>query len=64
MDLLDTAEKEGATLALDGRKYKNDKYPEGYFLGPTVIDNVTADMTCYKEEIFGPAVCVVRKDTL
>jgi len=60
LKLLDGAEKEGADLILDGRKYKNEKYPDGYFVGPTVIDNVTADMECYKEEIFGPAVCIVR----
>jgi len=51
-------------LILDGRGVKVDGYPEGNFIGPTVIDHVKADMTCYKEEIFGPALLIVRKDTL
>lgn len=62
--LLDSAVAEGATLPLDGRAYKNPKYPQGNFVGPTVIDNVKPHMTCYKEEIFGPALCVVHVDTL
>lgn len=64
LSILDTCEKEGAKLALDGRGYKNDKYPNGNFVGPTVIDGVKANMTCYKEEIFGPALCVVHANTL
>lgn len=64
MKLLDSAVVEGATLTLDGRAYKNSKYPNGNFVGPTVIDNVKAHMTCYKEEIFGPALCVVHVKTL
>lgn len=64
LQLITSAEKEGANLVLDGRGYKNEKYPQGNFVGPTIIDNVTADMTCYKEEIFGPALCVMHVDTL
>ena len=52
--------KEGATLVEDGRNYKIQGYENGYFIGPTLFDNVTKDMTIYKEEIFGPVVCVVR----
>tara|TARA_B100000989_G_C19525474_1_gene466596 strand:- start:866 stop:2353 length:1488 start_codon:yes stop_codon:yes gene_type:complete len=52
--------KEGATLVEDGRNYKIQGYENGYFLGPTLFDNVTKDMTIYKEEIFGPVVSVVR----
>ncbi|KAL4454300.1 hypothetical protein ABPG74_012257 [Tetrahymena malaccensis] len=62
--LLDSAVAEGATLPLDGRSYVNPKYPQGNFVGPTVIDNVKTHMTCYQEEIFGPALCVVHVDTL
>lgn len=43
--LVDSAEKEGARVLLDGRNYKNTTYPNGYFFAPTVIDNVT---TIYK----------------
>lgn len=56
--------KEGATLVLDGRDCKVEGYPEGYFVGPTIFDNVTPEMTIAKEEIFGPVVCVVRCKTL
>ena len=52
--------KEGATLISDGRNYKLQGYENGHFVGPTLFDNVTKDMTIYKEEIFGPVVCVVR----
>lgn len=64
LSLITSAEKEGATLVLDGRDYKNPKYPNGNFVGPTIIDNVTTNMTCYKEEIFGPALVIVRVKTL
>ena len=52
--------KEGAKLISDGRNYKIQGYENGYFLGPTLFDKVTKDMTIYKEEIFGPVLCVVR----
>jgi len=62
--ILDTVEKEGGKLVLDGRKCTVEGYPKGNWVGPTVIDDVTADMTCYKEEIFGPAICIVKVKTL
>ncbi len=52
--------KEGAKLVEDGRNYKIQGYEKGYFVGPTLFDNVTKDMTIYKEEIFGPVVSVIR----
>ncbi len=52
--------KEGAKLVEDGRNYNIQGYENGFFVGPTLFDNVTKDMTIYKEEIFGPVVCVVR----
>ena len=52
--------KEGAKLVEDGRNYKIQGYEKGYFVGPTLFDNVTKNMTIYKEEIFGPVVSVVR----
>ena len=51
---------EGADLILDGRGVKVEGYPDGFFVGPTVFDNVTPDMTIAKEEIFGPVVSIVR----
>jgi malonate-semialdehyde dehydrogenase (acetylating)/methylmalonate-semialdehyde dehydrogenase len=56
--------EEGATLLLDGRDCKVEGYPNGFFVGPTVFDNVTPDMTIAKEEIFGPVVCIVRCNSL
>ncbi|MCS4504139.1 CoA-acylating methylmalonate-semialdehyde dehydrogenase [Arhodomonas aquaeolei] len=62
--IIGTAESEGASLLLDGRGYQVDGYPDGYWVGPTLIDNVTAAMSCYREEIFGPVLNVVHVDTL
>ncbi|MDI4638708.1 MULTISPECIES: CoA-acylating methylmalonate-semialdehyde dehydrogenase [Halomonadaceae] len=62
--LIDAGAKEGATLALDGRGLKVDGYPNGNFVGPTVFSDVTADMTIYREEVFGPVLCVVGVETL
>lgn len=64
VSLISTAEKEGATLALDGRNYKHPQHTKGNFVGPTIITNVNENMTCYKEEIFGPALVVVSKPDL
>ncbi|TMA27986.1 MAG: CoA-acylating methylmalonate-semialdehyde dehydrogenase, partial [Deltaproteobacteria bacterium] len=54
---------EGATLALDGRGYRDSKHPQGYFLGPTVFTDVKPDMVIAKEEIFGPVLCVMKAST-
>lgn len=64
--LIASAEKEGATILLDGRGYKpsDSKYSNGNWVGPTVISNVTTDMTCYKEEIFGPVLICLHVDSL
>ena len=56
--------EEGADLLLDGRGYENPDYPNGYFVGPTVFDNVTPDMTIAKEEIFGPVTSICRAKNL
>ncbi|CAG9983473.1 unnamed protein product [Clonostachys byssicola] len=62
--LIASAEKEGAKIVLDGRGYKPAKYPNGNWVGPTIITDVTPDMTCYKEEIFGPVLVCLKVDTL
>ncbi|KAI0542876.1 Aldehyde/histidinol dehydrogenase [Xylaria digitata] len=62
--LIASAEKEGATILLDGRGFKPEKYPNGNWIAPTIISNVTPDMTCYKEEIFGPVLVCLNVDTL
>lgn len=50
-------------MLLDGRGQKVDGYPKGNWIGPTVIDKVTPDMDCYKEEIFGPVMIIMRAKT-
>lgn len=62
--LIASAEKEGATILLDGRGQKPEKYPNGNWVGPTIIANVTKDMTCYKEEIFGPVLVCMNEASL
>ncbi|SME97367.1 MULTISPECIES: CoA-acylating methylmalonate-semialdehyde dehydrogenase [unclassified Pseudomonas] len=54
----------GAKLVVDGRGYRVPGHEDGYFLGGTLFDNVTPDMRIYKEEIFGPVLCVVRVSSL
>tara|TARA_B100001123_G_scaffold368224_1_gene429092 strand:+ start:51 stop:1541 length:1491 start_codon:yes stop_codon:yes gene_type:complete len=55
--------EEGATLIADGRNYNLQGYEKGYFIGPSLFDKVNENMTIYKEEIFGPVLCVVRVKT-
>ncbi|KAI0478705.1 methylmalonate semialdehyde dehydrogenase [Xylariaceae sp. FL0804] len=62
--LIASAEEEGATILLDGRGFKPEKYPDGNWVGPTLITDVTADMKCYKEEIFGPVLVCLNAPTL
>ena len=57
---VDTGVKEGAKLVVDGRGMSLQGYENGYFIGGSLFDNVTTDMTIYKEEIFGPVLVVVR----
>jgi len=57
---IDKGIQEGADLILDGRDIVVDGYPNGFFVGPTIFDNVTPDMTIAGEEIFGPVVSIVR----
>ncbi len=59
---IDTGEAEGAKVVVDGRGFTPPQgYEDGYFVGPTLIDGVTPDMTIWKEEIFGPVLSVVRR---
>jgi malonate-semialdehyde dehydrogenase (acetylating)/methylmalonate-semialdehyde dehydrogenase len=53
-----------ASILLDGRGVKVEGYPNGNFVGPTIIDNVKPGMKCYDMEIFGPVMQIVRMDTL
>lgn len=58
--LIDSGVEAGAELVVDGRNVNLQGYENGYFLGGSLFDRVTADMRIYKEEIFGPVLSVVR----
>ncbi|HLX48842.1 MAG TPA: CoA-acylating methylmalonate-semialdehyde dehydrogenase [Streptosporangiaceae bacterium] len=60
---LDTGVAQGAVLAVDGRSHPAGGEPGGFWLGPSVLDRVTPDMSCYTDEIFGPVLSVVRVPT-
>ncbi len=59
---IDTAEKEGAEIVIDGRGFTLQGHEDGFFVGPTLIDRVTPKMESYQEEIFGPVLQIVRAD--
>ena len=52
--------REGAELVVDGRGFSLQGYEDGYFVGGTLFDRVTTDMSIYRDEIFGPVLSVVR----
>jgi malonate-semialdehyde dehydrogenase (acetylating)/methylmalonate-semialdehyde dehydrogenase len=60
MGYIDAGVKEGADLVLDGRGLSLQGYEKGYFMGGSIFDKVTPEMSIYTDEIFGPVLCVVR----
>ena len=58
------AEKDGAKILLDGRNYKVEGKEDGYYVGPTIIDYVTPEMSVATEEIFGPVISIIRSRSL
>ena len=62
--LIDSGEQQGATLTVDGRGLVVPGHENGFFVGPTLIDQVTPKMDVYTEEIFGPVLSVVRSDSV
>ncbi|SFO66681.1 methylmalonate-semialdehyde dehydrogenase [acylating] [Cohaesibacter marisflavi] len=63
LGLIDSGVEQGAKLVVDGRGFSLEGFENGFFVGPCLFDNVTADMTIYKEEIFGPVLCQVRAES-
>jgi malonate-semialdehyde dehydrogenase (acetylating)/methylmalonate-semialdehyde dehydrogenase len=57
---IDIAKADGAVVAIDGRDVKADGAPEGFWLGPTLLDRVPVTSGAYQDEIFGPVLSVVR----
>ncbi|TLX55739.1 methylmalonate-semialdehyde dehydrogenase (CoA acylating) [Stutzerimonas nosocomialis] len=62
--LIERGQQEGATLELDGRNPAVAGYENGNFVGPTIFSGVTSEMSIYREEIFGPVLCVMHAATL
>tara|TARA_Y100000815_G_scaffold252699_2_gene257151 strand:+ start:6224 stop:7801 length:1578 start_codon:yes stop_codon:yes gene_type:complete len=60
---VDKGIEEGADLVVDGRDFSMQGYENGFFIGGCLFDNVTKDMSIYREEIFGPVLSVVRAKT-
>ena len=58
---IEAGAKAGATVVVDGRDLKFDG--DGFFLGPTLLDNVTPEMSVYTDEIFGPVLSILRVNT-
>jgi len=59
-----SAQLQGAEIVVDGRDIAVPGYESGYFVGGTLIDKVTSEMTSYQEEIFGPVLQVMRVDSM
>jgi malonate-semialdehyde dehydrogenase (acetylating)/methylmalonate-semialdehyde dehydrogenase len=57
---LETGVTDGAELVVDGRKVSTDGDADGFWLGPTLFDRVTPNMSLYTDEIFGPVLSVIR----
>jgi malonate-semialdehyde dehydrogenase (acetylating)/methylmalonate-semialdehyde dehydrogenase len=64
VDYIGQGEAAGATVVVDGRDLVVDDYEEGFFVGPSLLDQVTPDMSVYTDEIFGPVLTVLRVPTL
>ncbi len=62
--LIETGEKEGASIVVDGRQAKVPDYPNGFYLGPTILDRVNPSMAVHEAEVFGPVLNVIRADDL
>lgn len=64
VELIGSAQRQGARLAVDGRNLVVPGHEGGYFVGPTVVDEVAVHMDLYREEVFGPVLATMRADTV
>ena len=64
VEMIAAAEDEGAEVVVDGRDFEHPDYPEGNFLGPTLVEGVTSDMDLAQTEIFGPVMALTRVEDL
>jgi malonate-semialdehyde dehydrogenase (acetylating)/methylmalonate-semialdehyde dehydrogenase len=58
---VDSAERQGAQVAVDGRRLVVPGHEQGFFVGPTIVNNVSMDMDVYRNEVFGPVLAVMHK---
>ena len=63
LNLVQSGIDQGAKLVVDGRNFNLQGYEDGFFVGPHLFDNVTADMDIYTKEIFGPVLSTIRAKT-
>ncbi|MFG1955446.1 CoA-acylating methylmalonate-semialdehyde dehydrogenase [Micromonospora sp. NPDC048830] len=61
---VDEAERDGADVVVDGRGTTVPGHDEGFFVGPTLLDQVSSTMSAYQDEVFGPLLCVLRVPSL
>jgi malonate-semialdehyde dehydrogenase (acetylating)/methylmalonate-semialdehyde dehydrogenase len=64
IEKIERALNEGGKILLDGREYRSKDYPNGFYLGPTIFEDVTIDMEIVKEEVFGPVANLMRAKSL
>ena len=64
LSYIEKGKEEGATLLFGGNKLNENEELNGYFVEPTVFENVTSDMTLAREEIFGPVLALMKVDTI
>ncbi len=64
LEIIDAGSEEGARVAVDGRGCTVEGHEDGFFVGPTILAEVTPEMRCYRDEIFGPVLCVMEVATL
>jgi malonate-semialdehyde dehydrogenase (acetylating)/methylmalonate-semialdehyde dehydrogenase len=64
VDYIGQGEDDGAKVVVDGRDVVVEGHEDGFFVGPTLLDQVTTDMSVYTDEIFGPVLTVLRVPTL
>ena len=63
LDLTTSAIAAGARVVVDGRDVTVEGFENGFYVGPTILDNVTTDMRAYTDEVFGPLLVVMRVDS-
>ncbi len=63
LDWIEKGISEGAKVVLDGRNCVVEGYENGFYVGPTILDNVTEEMTIGTQEVFGPVLCIKRVKT-